>query len=74
MIKLGRYKHYKGNEYNVVAVAKHSETLEDYVVYEALYDNKVGKMWIRPLKMFMEKVEDDGKIVDRFKYIGSEKR
>lgn len=68
--KLGRYKHYKGNEYNVLAVAKHSETLEDYVVYEALYENKVSKIWIRPLKMFLEKIEKDGELIDRFKFIG----
>ena len=48
----------------------HSETLEDMVVYEALYDNPVGKIWVRPLKMFQEKVEKDGKLVDRFEYIG----
>ena len=70
VLKLGRYKHYKGNEYNVLAVAKHSETLEDYVVYEALYDNKVSKIWIRPLKMFLEKIEKDGELIDRFKFIG----
>ena len=69
-MKLGRYRHYKGNEYNVIAVAKHSETLEDYVVYEALYENKVSKIWIRPLKMFTEKIEKDGKMIDRFEYIG----
>ncbi len=69
-IKLGRYRHMKGMEYNVILVAKHSETLEDMVVYEALYDNPVGKIWVRPLKMFQEKVEKDGKLVDRFEYIG----
>ena len=69
-IKLGRYRHFKGMEYNVIAVAKHSETLEDMVVYEALYDNKVSKIWVRPLKMFTEKVERDGKILNRFEYIG----
>ena len=70
ILKLGRYRHYKGNEYNVLAVAKHSETLEDYVVYEALYKNEVSKIWIRPLKMFVEKIEKDGKLIDRFEFIG----
>ena len=56
-----------------MAVAKHSETLEDFVVYEALYENKVSKIWVRPLKMFTEKVEKDGKLVDRFEYIGEKK-
>ena len=69
-MKLGRYRHFKGMEYNVIAIAKHSETLEDMVVYEALYDNNISKIWVRPLKMFLEKVEKDGKIVDRFSFIG----
>lgn len=69
-MKLGKYRHFKGNEYMVIAIAKHSETLEDFVVYEALYENKVSKIWVRPLKMFTEKVEKDGKLVDRFEYIG----
>ena len=69
-IKLGKYRHFKGNEYNVIAVAKHSETLEDMVVYEALYDNKVSKIWVRPLKMFLETIEKDGKTFKRFEYIG----
>ena len=70
-LQLGRYKHYKGNEYNVLMVAMHSETLENFVVDEALYENKVSKLWVRPLKMFVEKVEKDGKLIDRFEYIGN---
>ena len=70
MIKLGRYKHYKGKEYRVISLAKHSETLEDLVVYEALYDNPMGKIWVRPKEMFLENVEVDGKIVPRFEYLG----
>lgn len=70
-LQLGRYRHYKGNEYNVLMVAMHSETLEKFVVYEALYENKVSKLWVRPLKMFVEKVEKDGKLIDRFEYIGN---
>ena len=67
MIEPGKYKHYKGGEYQVLGVAKHSETLEDFVVYEALYNNEIAKLWIRPLAMFEEEVEVDGKRVPRFK-------
>lgn len=71
-LKPGVYEHYKGNgkKYRVLGVAKHSETLEDTVVYEALYDNEVSKLWIRPLGMFLEEVEINGKRVPRFRYIG----
>ena len=69
-IRLGKYKHYKGNFYRAIGVAKHSETLEELVVYEALYDNPESKLWVRPLKMFMEEVEVDGKKMPRFEYIG----
>jgi len=67
MIKLGKYKHFKGKEYEVICVAKHSETLEEVVVYKALYGK--GQISVRPIKMFMEKVEIDGKKIPRFKYI-----
>ncbi|MBI3019977.1 MAG: DUF1653 domain-containing protein, partial [Parcubacteria group bacterium] len=53
-IKLGKYRHYKGNEYEVLGVARHSETLEELVVYRALYGAR--DLWVRPLKMFSEKV------------------
>lgn len=70
-MKLGKYQHSKtGNFYNVIALAKHSETLEDLVVYEALYDNPESKIWVRPLNMFLENVEINGKKVPRFKFIG----
>lgn len=69
-IKNGIYQHYKGNKYEVIGIAKHSETLEDLVVYRALYDNKVSQLWVRPLKMFTETIENDGKEMERFKYIG----
>ena len=69
-IKLGKYKHFKGKEYEVLGVARHSETLEDYVVYKCLYGDY--STWIRPLKMFEEEVEVDGKKVKRFEYIGDE--
>lgn len=67
-IKLGKYRHFKGNEYEVVAVGKHSETLEDYVIYRALYGE--GGFWVRPLSMFFENVEREGKTLPRFEYIG----
>ena len=68
MLKLGKYKHYKGHEYEVIGVAKHSETLEDMVVYKALYGDH--ETWVRPLKMFTEEVVVDGKKVPRFEYEG----
>ena len=61
--------HYKGNKYRVLGVAKDSDTYEDLVVYEALYDNKVSKLWVRPLGKFQEKVAVDGQKVPRFKYL-----
>jgi hypothetical protein len=67
MINLGKYKHYKGNEYEVIAIAKHSETLEDMVVYQAQYGER--QIWVRPLSMFTEEVEVNGKNVPRFKFI-----
>ena len=67
-IKLGKYRHFKGNEYEVIAIAKHSETTEDYVVYKALYDD--GGMWVRPASMWNETVERDGVTYKRFTYIG----
>ena len=70
--QVGIYKHFQGNKYRVLYVAKHSETLEDLVVYEALYDNKLSKIWVRPLEMFLDKVEKDGKLVNRFEFIGKE--
>ncbi len=69
-IKLGKYKHFKGNEYEVISTAKHSETLEEYVFYKALYQPEGENMWVRPLKMFFEKVLVNGKEVKRFQYIG----
>lgn len=72
-LKLGKYRHYKGRMYRVIGVARHSETLEELVVYRALYDSvKFGKkaLWIRPKKMFLEMVVIDGKKVPRFEYIG----
>ena len=68
-LKIGIYEHYKGKQYRVIGIAKHSATLEDLVVYESLYENKVSKLWVRPLSMFVEEVEVDGRKIPRFKYI-----
>lgn len=67
-IKKGIYEHYKGNRYRVIALAKHSESHEDMVVYQNIADS--NKIWVRPLAMFMEKIEFNGEVVARFKYIG----
>ena len=67
-IKIGKYRHFKGNEYKVIAIAKHSETTEDYVVYKALYGD--GGMWVRPASMWNETVERDGVTYKRFTYVG----
>ncbi len=66
-IKLGKYEHYKGKQYEVIGVAKHSETLEELVVYRALYGE--NDLWVRPLKMFLENVEVEGKQIPRFRFI-----
>jgi hypothetical protein len=64
MIQTGVYRHYKGNTYQVIGIAKHSETEEDLVVYRALHGT--FGLWVRPLDMFCEKVEIGGKIIPRF--------
>ena len=70
-MKLGKYKHSKsGNFYQVIGVAKHSETMEELVVYECLYENPDGKLWVRPLDMFLEEVEINGEKLPRFQYVG----
>lgn len=69
-IKLGRYRHFKGMEYEVIGVAKHSETLEDIVVYRALYGE--GGLWVRSASMFLETIEREGKEIPRFTYLGEE--
>jgi len=71
-IKLGKYKHYKGKYYKVIGVARHSETLEDMVVYQALYNSEEfgdNALWVRPKEMFLEKVVVGNKEVARFEFI-----
>lgn len=67
-IKPGRYRHFKGKEYEVLGVARHSETEEELVVYRALYGD--FSLWVRPVSMWNEAVEHDGKTFRRFTYIG----
>lgn len=66
-MKLGMYEHYKGNRYDVIGVARHTETHEELVVYKALYGD--GQIWVRPRVMFMETVEVDGTVRPRFEFI-----
>jgi hypothetical protein len=73
-IRKGRYQHFKGHFYRVLGVARHSENpLDEFVVYMALYRSKEfgrNTLWIRPKKMFLERVKLEGKLVPRFRYIG----
>ncbi len=71
-VKPGKYRHYKGKFYRVIGIARHSETLEPLVVYQALYDSKEfgnNSIWVRPLRMFTENVQVEGRSVPRFKPI-----
>jgi hypothetical protein len=68
-LKLGKYKHYKGKEYEVIGIAKHSKTLKDLVVYQALHDSEEfgnKALWVRPMSIFMSSVSLGGKKVQRF--------
>ena len=67
-IKLGKYRHFRGGEYEVLGVAKDSDTLKEFVVYKALYGE--GQIWIRGIENFLEMVERDGKRFARFEYLG----
>lgn len=68
-LKLGHiYQHYKGKKYKVLDIVRHSETLEEMVLYETQYDNEYGKLWVRPLAMFLENVEVDGEAIPRFRF------
>ena len=68
-IKKGLYRHFKGNIYRVIGVAKHSENLSEMVVYKSLAD---GNLWVRPAEMWDETIERDGKVFKRFSFIGEE--
>lgn len=68
-MNLGLYQHYKGNYYHVIGIARHSETLEEMVVYRGLYGD--FGLWVRPKKMFEEFVEKQGKKIPRFQFIRS---
>lgn len=67
-IKIGRYRHFKGNEYQVLYIARHSETLEPMIVYQALYGER--GIWVRPASMWNETIERDGNTHKRFEYLG----
>lgn len=69
MIPTGKYRHYKGNDYEVIGVATHSETRESLVVYRPLYGE--GALWVRPLAMFTERVTVEGKDMPRFALLQS---
>ena len=68
MIKLGIYRHFKGNLYKVLDTATHSETMETVVIYQPQYGDKA--LWVRPLEMFLETVEHNGKVQARFEWQG----
>ncbi len=69
--RLGRYRHYKGLDYEVIGVARHSETLEPLVVYRPLYND--SGLWVRPHAMFFEEVDIEGKRQPRFAFVGEQK-
>jgi len=72
-IRPGKYKHYKGKQYEIVCIARDSDTLEELVVYKGLYNSKEfgsNPLWVRPKAMFLENVVIDGEEIPRFKYIG----
>jgi hypothetical protein len=74
-VKIGKYRHFKGNMYEVIGVARHSETLEELVVYKALWDSPEygkGALWVRPKAMFLETVKRDGKEMKRFEFLGED--
>lgn len=68
-IRAGKYRHFKGKEYQVIGVARHSETLEEMVVYRPLYGD--GGLWVRPAAMFLEEIEHNGVKCKRFSFIGA---
>lgn len=66
VVEPGKYRHYKGQFYEVLGVVRHSETLEELVLYKALYENRTSALWVRPIRMFLENVKVNGKPVPRF--------
>lgn len=68
-LSLGKYRHYKGNLYEVLGVGTHSETLEFFVVYKALYEKSGSDLWVRPYTMFVESIETEGKVIPRFQKV-----
>lgn len=70
VFRKGRYRHFKGNEYEVVELVHHSETQEPMVLYRALYGER--GLWVRPLDMFFETIERDGTSMKRFQYLGND--
>lgn len=71
-LKIGRYQHFKGNYYEVIGIARHSETLEEMVVYRSLYDSPnfgQNSLWVRPKAMFLENVVVDGIEKPRFEFV-----
>ena len=73
IVEGGIYRHYKGKLYRLIRIVRHSESLEELVMYEALYDNALGNFWVRPKGMFLEQVVIEGVARDRFEYVGDEK-
>ncbi|MDP3935935.1 MAG: DUF1653 domain-containing protein [Alphaproteobacteria bacterium] len=69
MIQTGLYEHYSGKRYHVLGVCRHSETLDIFVIYQALYNDYA--LWVRPLEMFKETITKEGKIIPRFKFISA---
>jgi hypothetical protein len=67
-IPKGKYRHYKGGLYEVIGIAKHSESMDDMVIYKALYGD--FGIWVRPLEMFIEDIDVDGRVQKRFEFIG----
>ncbi|MBL7670806.1 MAG: DUF1653 domain-containing protein [Bdellovibrionaceae bacterium] len=63
------YHHYKNKPYTYIGLARHSETLEEMVIYETRYENDQGRVWVRPKQMFFESIDHDGKPIPRFKKI-----
>jgi hypothetical protein len=73
LVKNGLYQHYKGKNYILLDFVRHSETLEEMVLYKCLYENELGELWVRPLAMFQEAIIIEGVSKTRFAYIGDQK-